>query len=81
MNQDDVILLGELLNELGKSWEEHSKYGELIKKCKIVLYPDIWPVTESLITAISAGALLVIKFVATLMLESCQFTTGVSAVL
>ena len=36
MNQDDVILLGELLNELGKSWEEHSKYGELIKKAKIV---------------------------------------------
>ena len=36
MNQDDVILLGELLNELGTSWEEHSKYGELIKKCLIV---------------------------------------------
>ena len=36
MNQDDVILLGELLTELGESWEEHSKYGELIKKCKIV---------------------------------------------
>ena len=36
MNQDDVILLGELLNELSESWEEHSKYGELIKKCKIV---------------------------------------------
>lgn len=36
MNQDDIILLGELLNELGESWEEHSKYGELIKKAKIV---------------------------------------------
>ena len=36
MNQDDVILLGALLNELGESWEEHSKYGELIKKAKIV---------------------------------------------
>lgn len=36
MNQDDVILLGELLNELGESWEEHSKYGDLIKKAKLV---------------------------------------------
>lgn len=36
MNQDDIILLGEFLNELGESWEENSKYGELIKKAKIV---------------------------------------------
>ena len=36
MNQDDVILLGALLTELGESWKEHSKYGELIKKCLIV---------------------------------------------
>ena len=36
MNQDDVILLGELLIELGESWEEHSKYGKLIKKTKLV---------------------------------------------
>lgn len=36
MNQDDIILLGELLNELGSSWEEHSVYGNLIKKAKLV---------------------------------------------
>lgn len=34
--QDDVILLGEFLIELSESWKEHSKYGELIKKCLII---------------------------------------------
>lgn len=36
MNQDDVILLGQFLNELSDSWQKDETYGELIKKCLIV---------------------------------------------
>lgn len=36
MNQDDVILLGDFLNELSDTWEKDEKYGNLIKKAKLV---------------------------------------------
>ena len=36
MNQDDVILLGELFNELLESYTFDNKYSDLIKKVKIV---------------------------------------------
>ena len=36
MNQDDVILLGDFLNELSDTWENDEKYGNLIKKAKLV---------------------------------------------
>lgn len=36
MNQDDVILLGELLNEFTEDSAIGKKYSELIKKCKLV---------------------------------------------
>lgn len=36
MNQDDIILLGELLDEFTDDSTIYKKYSELIKKCKIV---------------------------------------------
>lgn len=36
MNQDDVILLGDFLKELSDTWENDEKYGNLIKKAKLV---------------------------------------------
>ena len=36
MNQTDIILLGEFLNDLSDSWLSDKKYGDLIKKAKIV---------------------------------------------
>ena len=36
MNQEDIILLGEFLNDLSDSWSKDEKYGNLIKKAKIV---------------------------------------------
>ena len=36
MNQDDIILLGELLDEFTDDSTIYKKYEDLIKKCKIV---------------------------------------------
>lgn len=36
MNQDDIILLGELLNEFTDDSEIYHKYSNLIKKARIV---------------------------------------------
>jgi len=36
MNQDDIILLGELLDTLGDEYLNDIKFGDLIKKAKIV---------------------------------------------
>lgn len=36
MNQDDIILLGELLNEFTDDSNIYKKYSELIEKAKIV---------------------------------------------
>ena len=36
MNQDDIILLGELLNEFSDDSTIYKKYEDLIKKAKIV---------------------------------------------
>ena len=36
MNQDDVILLGELINELLESYTFDNKYSDLVKKVKLV---------------------------------------------
>ena len=36
MNQDDVILLGELFNELLESYTFDNKYNDLVKKVKLV---------------------------------------------
>ena len=36
MNQDDVILLGELFNELLESYTFDNKYSDLVKKVKLV---------------------------------------------
>lgn len=36
MNQDDIILLGELLDEFTDDSAIYKKYSELIKKAKIV---------------------------------------------
>ena len=36
MNQDDVILLGDLLREFTEDSEIYKKYKDLIKKCLIV---------------------------------------------
>ena len=36
MNQDDIILLGELLDTLGDEYLKDIKFGDLIKKAKIV---------------------------------------------
>ena len=36
MNQDDIILLGELLDTLGDEYLKDDKFGDLIKKAKIV---------------------------------------------
>ena len=36
MNQDDIILLGELLNEFSDDSAIYKKYEDLIKKTKIV---------------------------------------------
>ena len=36
MNQDDIILLGELLDTLGDEYLKDVKFGDLIKKAKIV---------------------------------------------
>lgn len=36
MNQDDIILLGELLNEFSEDSNIYKKYENLIKKAKIV---------------------------------------------
>ena len=36
MNQDDVILLGELINDLLESYTFDNKYNDLVKKVKLV---------------------------------------------
>lgn len=36
MNQDDIILLGELLDTLDESYLKDVKFGNLVKKAKIV---------------------------------------------
>lgn len=36
MNQDDVILLGELFNDLLESYTFDSKYNDLVKKVKLI---------------------------------------------
>ncbi len=37
MNQDDIILLGDFLEELSDTWDySEEKYGDLVKKAKIV---------------------------------------------
>ena len=36
MNQDDVILLGELFNDLLESYSFDNKYDDLIKKVKLI---------------------------------------------
>ena len=36
MNQDDVILLGELFNELLESYTFDNKYNDLVKKVKLI---------------------------------------------
>ena len=36
MNQDDVILLGELINELLESYTFDNKYSDLVKKVKLI---------------------------------------------
>ena len=36
MNQDDVILLGELFNELLESYTFDNKYSDLVKKVKLI---------------------------------------------
>ena len=36
MNQDDIILLGELLDTLDESYLKDDKFGNLVKKAKIV---------------------------------------------
>ena len=36
MNQDDVILLGELLNDLLESYTFDNKYNDLVKKVKLI---------------------------------------------
>ena len=36
MNQDDVILLGELFNELLESYTFDNKYNDLVKKAKLI---------------------------------------------
>ena len=36
MNQDDVILLGELFNDLLESYTFDNKYNDLVKKVKLV---------------------------------------------
>lgn len=36
MNQDDIILLGELLNEFTDASEIYHKYSKLIEKARIV---------------------------------------------
>lgn len=36
MNQDDIILLGELLDTLDETYLKDVKFGDLVKKAKIV---------------------------------------------
>lgn len=36
MNQDDIILLGELLDTLDETYLKDVKFGDLVKKTKIV---------------------------------------------
>lgn len=36
MNQDDVILLGELVNDLLESYSFDNRYDDLIKKVKLI---------------------------------------------
>lgn len=36
MNQEDIILLGEFLNELSDTWQKDEKYGILIKKAILI---------------------------------------------
>ena len=37
MNQDDIILLGDFLEELSDTWDySEEKYGDLVKKALIV---------------------------------------------
>lgn len=36
MNQDDVILLGELFNDLLESYTFDNKYNDLVKKVKLI---------------------------------------------
>ena len=36
MNQDDVILLGELFNDLLESYTFDNKYSDLVKKVKLI---------------------------------------------
>lgn len=36
MNQDDVILLGELINDLLESYTFDNKYTDLVKKVKLI---------------------------------------------
>ena len=36
MNQDDVILLGELINDLLESYTFDNKYNDLVKKVKLI---------------------------------------------
>ena len=36
MNQDDVILLGQLFNELLESYTFDNKYNDLVKKVKLI---------------------------------------------
>lgn len=36
MNQDDVILLGQLFNDLLESYSFDNKYNDLIKKVKLI---------------------------------------------
>lgn len=36
LNQDDIILLGELLDTLDESYLKDVKFGDLVKKAKIV---------------------------------------------
>ena len=36
MNQDDVILLGELFNELLETYTFDNKYNDLVKKVKLI---------------------------------------------
>ena len=36
MNQDDVILLGQLFNDLLESYSFDNKYNDLVKKVKLI---------------------------------------------
>lgn len=36
MNQDDIILLGELLDTLDETYLKDAKFGDLVRKAKIV---------------------------------------------